>query len=154
MAQAIFSIGIDLGTSNSVLAFSPLTGEGKSEVLAVPQWDTASTVTDSFTLPSFLYLRGSGRHANPGPWPQLWRVGHRAARPAQGQRNARARRTFREVLAMITREIVSVSDCFLKKGDVVTDNNGASIIFVRNIEAPPLHEGCRCYCRPDGISSD
>lgn len=56
--------------------------------------------------------------------------------------------------ASLNGKIVSVNDCFLKKGDVVTDNNGASIIFVRNIEAPPLHEGCRCYCRPDGISSD
>ena len=56
MAQAKFSIGIDLGTSNSALAFSSLTGEGQSEVLAIPQWDTASTVTESFTLPSFLYL--------------------------------------------------------------------------------------------------
>src|SRR5208337_5605022 len=56
MAQAKFSIGIDLGTSNSALAFSPLTEEGESEVLAIPQWDTASTVTDSSTLPSFLYL--------------------------------------------------------------------------------------------------
>ena len=56
MAQAKFSIGIDLGTSNFALAFSPLTTEGGSEVLAIPQWDTASTVTDSFTLPSFLYL--------------------------------------------------------------------------------------------------
>ena len=56
MAQAKFSIGIDLGTSNSALAFSLLTGEGGSEVLAIPQWDTASTATHSFTLPSFLYL--------------------------------------------------------------------------------------------------
>jgi molecular chaperone DnaK (HSP70) len=56
MAQAKFSIGIDLGTSNSALAFSSLTGEGESEVLAIPQWDTASTVTDSSTVPSFLYL--------------------------------------------------------------------------------------------------
>jgi hypothetical protein len=36
MAQAKFSIGIDLGTSNSALAFSPLTGEAGSEVLAIP----------------------------------------------------------------------------------------------------------------------
>ena len=56
MAQAKFSIGIDLGTSNSALAFSSLTGEGESEVLAIPQWDTASTVTESSTVPSFLYL--------------------------------------------------------------------------------------------------
>ena len=56
MAQAKFSIGIDLGTSNSALAFSSLTGEGQSEVLAIPQWDTASTVTETSTVPSFLYL--------------------------------------------------------------------------------------------------
>jgi molecular chaperone DnaK (HSP70) len=56
MAQAKFSIGIDLGTSNSALAFSSLTGEGGSEVLAIPQWETASTVTESSTVPSFLYL--------------------------------------------------------------------------------------------------
>ncbi|MGB7915289.1 MAG: hypothetical protein WCF79_08375, partial [Rhodomicrobium sp.] len=56
--------------------------------------------------------------------------------------------------AILNGKIVSVNDCFLKKGDVVTDNNGASIIIVRNIEAPPLHEGCRCYCRPEGIASD
>ncbi|HUI20423.1 MAG TPA: Hsp70 family protein [Methylocella sp.] len=56
MAQPKFSIGIDLGTSNSVLAFSPLSGEGGSEVLAIPQWDTPSTVTESATVPSFLYL--------------------------------------------------------------------------------------------------
>jgi len=56
MAQPKFSIGIDLGTSNSVLAYSPLSREGGSEVLAVPQWDTPSTVIDSATVPSFLYL--------------------------------------------------------------------------------------------------
>jgi len=59
-----------------------------------------------------------------------------------------------EFCASLNGKIVSVSDCFLKKGDVLTDNNGASIVIARNIEAPPLHEGCRCYCRPDGISSD
>ncbi|VTZ49598.1 conserved hypothetical protein [Methylocella tundrae] len=56
MAQPKFSIGIDLGTSNSVLAFSPLGREGGSQVLAIPQWDTPSTQIDSATLPSFLYL--------------------------------------------------------------------------------------------------
>ena len=56
MAQPKFSIGIDLGTSNSVLAFSSLSGAGDSEVLAIPQWDTPSTVTDSSMVPSFLYL--------------------------------------------------------------------------------------------------
>lgn len=56
MAQPKFSIGIDLGTSNSVLAFTPLSGEGGSEVLAIPQWDTPSTMMEAATVPSFLYL--------------------------------------------------------------------------------------------------
>ena len=56
--------------------------------------------------------------------------------------------------ASLNGKIAGVNDCFLKKGDVVTDNKGASIIIACNIETPPLHEGCRCYCRPDGISSD
>ena len=32
MMQPKFSIGIDLGTSNSVLTFSPLSGEGDSDL--------------------------------------------------------------------------------------------------------------------------
>ena len=45
-----FSIGIDLGTTNSVLAFVPLDGEAKSEILAIPQWQTLSGVTDASVL--------------------------------------------------------------------------------------------------------
>ena len=56
MAQARFSIGIDLGTTNCALAFVPLQGDGRSEVLAVPQWATLSTIAESTALPSFLYL--------------------------------------------------------------------------------------------------
>ena len=85
MAQAKFSIGIDLGTSNSALAFSPLTGEGGSEVLAIPQWDTASTVTDSSTLPSFLYLPEEAvatQIRGRGPSCGEWVVGRLAQRKA------------------------------------------------------------------------
>ena len=56
MTPPKFAIGVDLGTSNSVLAFSSLSGDEGSEVLAISQWDTPSTVMDSVTLPSFLYL--------------------------------------------------------------------------------------------------
>lgn len=69
MVQRKFSIGIDLGTSNSVLAYAPLSGAGRAEALAIPQWDTPATEIDAETLPSFLYrpedaiaaeLRGAG----------------------------------------------------------------------------------------------
>ena len=91
MAQRKFSIGIDLGTSNSVLAYSPLSGEGGTEVLAIPQWDTPSTVTESETLPSFLYLpeeaiaaeiRGHG--IGPGDW-VVGRLAQRKASETPGR---------------------------------------------------------------------
>jgi molecular chaperone DnaK (HSP70) len=56
MARARFSIGIDLGTTNCALAFVPLNGEAKSEILAIAQWATLSTIAESTVLPSFLYL--------------------------------------------------------------------------------------------------
>lgn len=55
MAQPRFCIGIDLGTSNSVLAFAPLGDDREAAVLAVPQRDTPATEVDAPTLPSFLY---------------------------------------------------------------------------------------------------
>ncbi|MFZ2107890.1 MAG: Hsp70 family protein [Roseiarcus sp.] len=85
MAQRKFSIGIDLGTSNSVLAYSPLSGEGGTEVLAIPQWDTPSTVTESETLPSFLYLPEEAIAAEilgHGIGPGDWVVGRLAQRKA------------------------------------------------------------------------
>jgi molecular chaperone DnaK (HSP70) len=51
-----FSIGIDLGTTNSVLAFAPLGGGSQPEVLLVTQWDPLNRLTEARTLPSFLYL--------------------------------------------------------------------------------------------------
>lgn len=56
MEQARFSIGIDLGTTNCAMAFVPLHGNAKSEVFVISQWDTVSTLAESTTLPSFLYL--------------------------------------------------------------------------------------------------
>ena len=85
MAQRKFSIGIDLGTSNSVLAFASLSGDGGSEVLAIPQWDTPSTVTDSATVPSFLYLPEEAIAAQirgHGPGSGDWVVGRLAQRKA------------------------------------------------------------------------
>jgi molecular chaperone DnaK (HSP70) len=56
MARARFSIGIDLGTTNCAVAFVPLDGEAKSELLAVPQRETLTSLVESPSLPSFLYL--------------------------------------------------------------------------------------------------
>jgi molecular chaperone DnaK (HSP70) len=74
-ARARFSIGIDLGTTNSALAFVPLVGEGTPEILFVPQWESLAGLTEEPTLPSFLYLPEDavaahfrGREVGGGQW--------------------------------------------------------------------------------------
>jgi len=54
---AQYAVGIDLGTTNSVLAFAPLEREhAEIELMAIPQLVAAHTVESRFSLPSFLYL--------------------------------------------------------------------------------------------------
>ena len=62
MTRARFSIGIDLGTTNCALAFVPLDREARSELLAIPQWETLSS-NDGIADTSVLSVPagGSGR---------------------------------------------------------------------------------------------
>jgi len=53
---ARFSIGIDLGTTNSALAYVPLGGDAPPDVLPVAQWENPDSLINAPTLPSFLYL--------------------------------------------------------------------------------------------------
>jgi molecular chaperone DnaK (HSP70) len=56
-AEPRYVIGIDLGTTNCVLAAVPLDAEAAAaEVLPIPQLVAASTVESRTMLPSFLYL--------------------------------------------------------------------------------------------------
>src|SRR6516225_5053020 len=75
MAGARFSIGIDLGTTNSVLAFVSLVGDAMPEILSVPQWESLAGLAEASTLPSFLYLPDDavaahfrGRAVGTGEW--------------------------------------------------------------------------------------
>jgi molecular chaperone DnaK (HSP70) len=75
MARARFSIGIDLGTTNSVLAYAPLVGEAQTEVLPVQQWEGLRQLAEAPMLPSFLYLpeeavamQLGGRATGDGQW--------------------------------------------------------------------------------------
>src|SRR5208337_4574955 len=82
---ARFSIGVDLGTTNSALAYVPLTGDAEPEALAVPQWESPAALVKAPTLPSFLYLPEDGRAAElPGrvPGTEGWIVGRFARRKA------------------------------------------------------------------------
>lgn len=57
MAVPKFSIGIDLGTTNCAMSFVALDVENAvSEVFSIPQWESTEQLTESNTLPSFLYL--------------------------------------------------------------------------------------------------
>ena len=62
---ARFSVGIDLGTTNSVVAYAPLPSEGeKSEpelkLLPIPQLIGPGQIESRSSLPSFLYLPRDG----------------------------------------------------------------------------------------------
>ena len=57
MSQAKFVVGLDLGTTNSVVAYAPLDTERPGvEVLAIPQLVAAKTIEARPHLPSFMYL--------------------------------------------------------------------------------------------------
>jgi hypothetical protein len=69
-----FVVGIDLGTTNCVLAYSELEGEQPQiQVLQVPQLVAPRTVDQRTSLPSFIYLAGE-HEASDGaldlPWGQ------------------------------------------------------------------------------------
>ena len=60
-----YSVGIDLGTTNSVVAFAALDRDrGESEpslsLLPIPQWVGPGQVEPRLSLPSFLYLPRAG----------------------------------------------------------------------------------------------
>ncbi|MEO8605535.1 MAG: Hsp70 family protein, partial [bacterium] len=55
-----FVIGIDLGTTNSVVAYAPLDGSAPIAVLSIPQLTAPGSVEARPLLPSFLYLPAVG----------------------------------------------------------------------------------------------
>ena len=74
--SAAYVIGIDLGTTNSVLAYAPLGTESPQvEILPVPQLVAARVVDSRTTLPSFLYL-ATEHEAAAGAFDLPWRNGN------------------------------------------------------------------------------
>jgi hypothetical protein len=67
-----YIIGLDLGTTNSVIAYSPLDAESAQvELLPIPQLVATGTVESRTALPSFLYLASeheTGNGAFDLPW--------------------------------------------------------------------------------------
>ena len=76
---AKYIVGIDLGTTNSVLAFASLDKDQPSvELFAVPQLVAAATVESRTALPSFLYL-ASPHEAEGGAFDLPWQSGRELA---------------------------------------------------------------------------
>ena len=86
MSTPRYAIGIDLGTSNSALAYAELGGDGPAEMLAVAQWDSEGRIVEAETLPSALLRPDpdlAGRLGAAGPGGQTtWVVGRLARRMA------------------------------------------------------------------------
>src|SRR5262245_38297266 len=85
--EARYSVGIDLGTTNSAMACAELTNEDATaiEVLPIPQLVNAGEIADRSLLPSFLYVAGEFDFPADSlhlPWPDeaaaRWVVGELA----------------------------------------------------------------------------
>ena len=67
---AQYVIGIDLGTTNSVLAYAPLAGDApKFELLKIPQLVDENTIEGRTSLASFCFLAPDGQNGKLDlPW--------------------------------------------------------------------------------------
>jgi molecular chaperone DnaK (HSP70) len=75
LRMATYGIGIDLGTTNSVIAYTRLDqDDAQPQVLSVPQLVAPATVEARFHLPSFLYL-GSAHEDDTGTYDLPWQPG-------------------------------------------------------------------------------
>ena len=73
--MATYAIGIDLGTTNSVIAYTRLDQDAaQPQVLSVPQLVAPATVEVRFQLPSFLYL-SSEHEADTSNYDLPWQQG-------------------------------------------------------------------------------
>jgi len=73
--MATYAIGIDLGTTNSVIAYTRLDQDAaQPQVLSVPQLVAPATVESRLQLPSFLYL-SSEHEADTGNYDLPWQQG-------------------------------------------------------------------------------
>ncbi|MGH7129281.1 MAG: Hsp70 family protein, partial [Planctomycetaceae bacterium] len=76
---AKYVLGIDLGTTNSVIAYTPLDADGpRVELLAVPQLVAAGTVDKRPSLPSFTCL-ATEQETESGAFDLPWASGRRYA---------------------------------------------------------------------------
>jgi hypothetical protein len=67
--SARYVVGIDLGTTHSVLAYAELgDGAARPKVFAIPQLTAAGEVSEQELLPSFVYFAHQSEGPQPVPW--------------------------------------------------------------------------------------
>src|SRR5437763_8817426 len=83
-----YAIGIDLGTTNSVVAYARLGDESPGiQLLPIPQLVAAATVEARSVLPSFLYI-ASEQESSGGAYDLPWERGRKYVVGALAQRQA------------------------------------------------------------------
>ena len=107
-AQSRFVVGIDLGTTNSVVAFADMGGDepGPLQVLRIPQLTAPGAVEARPLLPSFLYLPAAGELPAArvaAPLEQGGGCRHRRVRPQARRRGAGAPGRLGEIVAVVRR---------------------------------------------------
>lgn len=56
-----------------------------------------------------------------------------------------------EFCRSIDGKVIDINAVFVGAGEM-TGADGGTMVFDSDVRNPPLHLGCRCYCRPDEIS--
>ncbi len=92
--MATFAVGIDLGTTNSVVAYVPLDDANATiQLLALPQLVDAGSVESRTSLPSFLYLHRDDEDATSLSVPGIETPGYTAGELARKQSARNPHRT-------------------------------------------------------------
>ncbi len=80
---ARFAVGVDLGTTHTVVAFAPLEGARTARVFDVPQLTGAGQVEARPLFPSMLYAPVEGERLDDSFGDAPWALGENRA-PARG----------------------------------------------------------------------
>ena len=124
---AQFAIGIDLGTTNCVLAYAPLGSDTANvQLLEIPQLVSPQTVDQRPSLPSFLYL-GTGEEKKNKVWDLPWQKKRDFAvgEVARSQSAQRPQRTISAAKSWLCHSRVDRHDAILpwNSGGSVADDN-------------------------------
>ena len=154
--SAAYSVGIDLGTTNSAIAYAHLTAEEPSpiEVMPIPQLVNPGEVAAMPLLPSFLYVAGEFDFAAGSltlPWHDdgapAWVVGELARR--RGAENpSRLVASAKSWLSYAGANRTSAPSC--RSARPTKSQKLSPVTVVRAVPAAPAARMGRAVCGGDG----